>query len=165
MATNMLEGRSIVCFAHDWNGDPTSKTHIMRILARRNRILWINSIGMRRPTASRADLRRMAAKLRRTLQGCVEVEPNLFVGNPLVLPLPGLAAADTLNAYVLSAWIRRLCRRHGLDRPILWTFLPNVHRLVGRLNERMVIYHCVDEYSAFSNVPRDALIQMERNLL
>jgi hypothetical protein len=29
----------------------------------------------------------------------------------------------------------------------------------------MVIYHCVDEYSAFSNVPRDALIQMERDLL
>lgn len=165
MAIHMLEGRSIVCFAHDWNGDPTSKTHIMRILARRNRVLWINSIGMRRPTASRADLRRMAAKLRRTLQGCVEVEPNLFVGNPLVLPLPGLVAADTLNAYVLSAWIRQLCRRHGLDRPILWTFLPNVHRLVGRLNERMVIYHCVDEYSAFSNVPRDALIQMERSLL
>jgi glycosyltransferase involved in cell wall biosynthesis len=161
----MLEGQSIVCFAHDWNGDPTSKTHIMRILARRNRILWINSIGMRRPTASRADFRRMAAKLRRTFQGSVQVEPNLFVGNPLVLPLPGIAAADTLNTYVLSAWIRQLCRRHRLDRPIFWTFLPNVHRLVGRLNERMVIYHCVDEYSAFSNVPREALIQMERSLL
>ena len=161
----MLEGHSIICFAHDWDGDPTSKTHLMRILARRNRILWVNSIGMRRPTTSQADLRRIVGKLRRTFQGCIEVEPNLLVANPLVLPLPGVAAADTLNTYVLSVWLRRLCRHHGLDRPVLWTFLPNVHRLVGHLNERMVIYHCVDEYSAFSNVPRDALIQMERQLL
>ncbi len=48
----MIEGRSIICFAHDWKGDPTSKTHIMRILSEKNRILWVNSIGMRRPTAS-----------------------------------------------------------------------------------------------------------------
>jgi glycosyltransferase involved in cell wall biosynthesis len=161
----MLEGHSIVCFAHDWHGDPTSKTHIMRILARRNRVLWVNSIAMRRPTASASDLRRMTTKLQRAIQGCVEVEPNLFVGSPIVLPLPGIAAADALNAVVLSAWVRHLSRRRGMTRPILWTFMPNVHRLVGRLNEQLVIYHCVDEYSAFSNVPRGALIQMERKLI
>ncbi len=161
----MLEGTSIICLAHDWGGDPTSKTHIMRILAKRNRVLWVNSIGMRRPRASGSDLRRLAAKLRRGLAGCVEVEPNIFVANPLVLPLPGVALADQLNARILAAWLRRLCGRHGLKRPILWTFLPNVHRLLGRLDEQMVIYHCVDEYSAFSGVSREALIRMERDLL
>jgi glycosyltransferase involved in cell wall biosynthesis len=161
----VLEGASIICFAHDWGGDPTSKTHIMRILAKRNRVLWVNSIGMRRPRASGRDLRRLAAKLRRSLAGCVEVEPNLFVANPLVLPLPGVALADQLNAGILAAWLRRLCRRHGLKRPILWTFLPNVHRLLGRLDEQMVIYHCVDEYAAFAGVSRESLIRMERDLL
>src|SRR5206468_12779043 len=102
MATNMLEGQSIVCFAHDWHGDPTSKTHIMRILARRNRILWVNSIGMRRPSASRSDVMRLASKLRRSLGGCREVEPNLFVASPLAVPLPGLPLADRLNARLLS---------------------------------------------------------------
>jgi glycosyltransferase involved in cell wall biosynthesis len=29
----------------------------------------------------------------------------------------------------------------------------------------MVIYHCVDEYSAFSGVPRDALMRMEQDLV
>ena len=47
-----LRGRDLLCFSHDWNGDPLSKNHLMRILARQNRILWINSIGYRRPTAS-----------------------------------------------------------------------------------------------------------------
>lgn len=161
----MMEGLSIICFAHDWGGDPTSKTHIMRLLAKRNRVLWVNSIGMRRPTASRADLRRILSKLHRGLSGCREVEPNLFVTNPLVLPLPGVAAADWLNAKLLAVSLRRLCRRHGLERPLLWTFLPTMNRLVGRLGERLVIYHCVDEYSAFSGVPRDALLRMERDLI
>jgi glycosyltransferase involved in cell wall biosynthesis len=161
----LLEDLSIVCFANDWGADPTSKTHIMRILARKNRVLWVNSLGMRRPTASRRDLRRIAAKFRQGLTGCREVEPNLFVANPLVLPLPGVGLVDELNAQVLAAWLRRLCRRHGFERPLLWCFPPHVGRFVGRLNERMVIYHCVDEYSAFSGVPRDALMRMERELI
>jgi len=161
----VLEGLPILCFANDWEGDPTSKTHIMRILARTNRVLWVNSVGMRRPTASRRDLRRIAAKLGRSLGGCVEVEPNLFVANPLVLPLPGVPLVQRLNTAILAAWLRRLCRRHGLERPILWTFPPHVNQLIGRLGERLVVYHCVDEYSAFAGVPREALIRMERDLI
>jgi glycosyltransferase involved in cell wall biosynthesis len=161
----MLEGASIICFAHDWDGDPTSKTHIMRILARRNKILWVNSIGMRRPTVSGRDVRRLVRKLRRALGGCREVEANLFVTNPLVIPLPGVPAADRVNTAILAASLRRLGRRLGFERPILWTFLPNVNRLVGRLSERLVIYHCVDEYAAFSGVDRETLVAMERDLV
>lgn len=160
-----LEGESIICFAHDWGGDPTSKTHIMRILARKNRVLWVNSIGMRRPAASGRDLRRVFDKLGKGLQGCQEVEPNLFVANPMVVPLPGWGLADRVNAGLLAAMLRRLCLRHGLRNPILWTFMPNVGRLLGRLGERLVIYHCVDEYSAFSGVSREAIARMERDLV
>jgi glycosyltransferase involved in cell wall biosynthesis len=161
----VLEGTSIICFAHDWHGDPTSKTHIMRILARKNTILWVNSIGMRRPTASRSDLRRLGAKLRSGLSACREVEPGIFVLNPLVLPLAGISWADRLNGALLATHLRLLCRRLGMKRRILWTFLPTVHRLLGRVGEEVVIYHCVDEYSAFSGVPREALIRMEQDLV
>lgn len=161
----MIEGMSIICFAHDWEGDPTSKTHIMRILAKRNRVLWVNSIGMRRPNASSRDLRRIVTKLQKSFAGCIEMEPNILVTNPLVVPLPGFALADRLNTYILVKWLRRLCRRHGFERPILWTFLPNTNYLVGHLDEHMVIYHCVDEYSAFSGVAREVLIQMEHDLI
>jgi glycosyltransferase involved in cell wall biosynthesis len=160
-----LEGASIICFAHDWGGDPTSKTHIMRILARRNRVLWVNSIGMRRPAASGRDLRRIVDKLAKGLRGCREIEPNLFVANPLVVPLPGWDLADRINAGILAASLRRLCLRHALQDPILWSFLPNVGRLLGRLKERLVIYHCVDEYSAFSGVSRETIARMDRDLV
>jgi glycosyltransferase involved in cell wall biosynthesis len=161
----MLENDSIICFAHDWEGDPTSKTHIMRILAKKNRVLWVNSIGMRRPTASRADFGRMALKLRRGLAGCREVEPNLHVVSPLTLPFPGSRVASGINASLLEITLRRFSRRLGLRRPILWSFLPNVSPLLGRLGERMVIYHCVDEYSAFTGVPGETLKRMETDLI
>src|SRR5215216_5475299 len=88
-----LCGRDIVCFSHDWGGDPLSKNHLMRLVARRNRVLWVNSIGYRAPTASRADAARAVRKLRQALQPVREVEPNLFVLNPLAIPSYGRAWA------------------------------------------------------------------------
>jgi glycosyltransferase involved in cell wall biosynthesis len=85
--------------------------------------------------------------------------------SPLTLPLPGVPAADRLNAALLSARLRRACRRLGITRPMLWTFMPNVGGLLGRVDERLVIYHCVDEYAAFTGVPREAIERMERDLV
>ncbi|TMQ13770.1 MAG: glycosyltransferase family 1 protein, partial [Candidatus Rokuibacteriota bacterium] len=99
----MIRNESIICFAHDWSGDPTSKTHIMRILSEKNRILWVDSIGMRRPTVSGRDARRLARKLRQITRGLVTVNANLHVASPLVLPLPGVPGVDRLNATLLSA--------------------------------------------------------------
>jgi glycosyltransferase involved in cell wall biosynthesis len=161
----MIQGQSIICISQDWEGDPTSKKHIMRILSARNRVLWVNSIGMRRPTAAASDLRRLAAKLRRIVSGVRQVEPNLYVMDPPVLPLPGMAMAERVNRVVLAARLRNLCRRLHLQRPIVWTFLPNVNWLLGRLHEQMVIYHCVDEYSEFSGVPKEVIVRMERELI
>jgi glycosyltransferase involved in cell wall biosynthesis len=161
----MIRNESIICFAHDWNGDPTSKTHIMRILSEKNRILWVDSIGMRRPTVSGRDARRLARKLRQITRGLVAVNPNLHVASPLVLPLPGVPGVDRLNATLLSASLRYFARRAGLTRPIVWTFLPTTVGLLGRLGESRVIYHCVDEYSAFAGVPREALRRMEAELV
>src|SRR5262245_62275613 len=93
VAPPVLEGRDILCFSHDWTGDPLSKTHLMRLLARRNRILWVNSIGYRAPSATRADLGRVWKKLVAAQQPLREVEPNIFVLNPLAIPAYGSAVA------------------------------------------------------------------------
>ena len=160
-----LQGVPIVCFAHDFEGDPTSKTHIMRMLARDgSRVLWVNSIGLRRPGMSKGDARRILDKVRRSLRGCREVETNLFVTSPLAVPLHGMPMADRFNAALLGSMLRRLCRKLGLDRPIVWTFMPNVSGLLGACRERLLVYHCVDEYTAFSGVAKGAIGPMEEDL-
>ena len=81
-----MRGRDLLCFSHDWGGDPLSKNHLMRVLARDNRVLWVNSIGYRAPTASRADLSRAFRKLAAAFESIKEVERNIFALNPLAIP-------------------------------------------------------------------------------
>ena len=83
----VLEGRDVLCFGHDWTGDPLSKTHIMRLISQNNRVLWINSIGYRKVTATARDMRRIADKLKKFTERVREVEPNLFVLGPLAIPV------------------------------------------------------------------------------
>src|SRR6184192_1192142 len=94
---DVLRGRDILCFSHDWTGDPLSKTHLMRLLAKRNRVLWVNSIGYRTPSVNRSDLSRIFKKLSAAMSPITEVEPNLFVLNPLVIPAYGSQWIRTAN--------------------------------------------------------------------
>src|SRR3954464_9323870 len=96
-----LEGRDIICFSHDWSGDPLSKTHLMRLLARENRVLWVNSIGYRAPSASRAALGRACEKLVAAAGPLREPERNIFVFNPLAIPAYGRPALRELNRRLL----------------------------------------------------------------
>ena len=85
-AQDILRNRDIVCFAHDFSADPLSKTQIMRVLSRDNRILWVNSVGYRTPTVSKRDLKRIVRKLAASLKPVTEQAPSIFVLNPLTIP-------------------------------------------------------------------------------
>jgi glycosyltransferase involved in cell wall biosynthesis len=74
-------------------------------------------------------------------------------------------AANRVNASLLAVRLKGVCSRLGIERPMLWTFMPDVGGMIGRLGERLVVYHCVDEYAAFSGVPREAIARMERELV
>src|SRR4051794_23923179 len=135
-----IEGRDIVCFSHDWNGAPLSKTHLMRLLARDNRVLWVNSIGYRTPTASRADIGRAFRKLAAATQPIREVERNIFVLSPLAVPVYGRDSIRALNRHLLRLQVRRAMRRLGFRRPINWVFNPAAAVVAGALGEDTVIY-------------------------
>jgi glycosyltransferase involved in cell wall biosynthesis len=155
----------MLCFSHDWNGDPLSKTHLMRLLARDNRILWVNSIGYRAPTASTADLGRAFKKLSAALAPLAQPEPNLFVLNPIAVPAYGVPAVRAFNRLFLRHQIRRAMRKLGFKNPINWVFNPAAALVAGSLGEDLLIYYCVDEYTAFSGVASSALAEMEEGLL
>lgn len=161
-AAHVLKGRDILCFSNDWDGDPLSKTHIMKILSRENRILWVNSLANRRPKASPRDLGRIGKKLSDVLRGLSEPWPNLHVLGPLALPAFG-PAARKVNQVVFRRQVLHAMRKLGFRRPISWSFLPSSAPVSGHLGEDLVIYHCVDEFSAFTGTPSE-IAQMEAEL-
>jgi glycosyltransferase involved in cell wall biosynthesis len=154
----------MLCFGHDWSGDPLSKTHIMRILARDNRILWINSIGYRAPTASASDFRRIVNKLKAAAQPVKEIERNLWVLNPLAIPAYGIPAMRVVNRALLRLQVVRAMRRLGFRRPINWVFNPTAAVVAGALGEDTLVYYCVDEFTAFSSIAGQ-LAELEAQLL
>ncbi|MFO0813224.1 MAG: glycosyltransferase [Gemmatales bacterium] len=164
-AASLLRGRDMLCFSHDWKSDPLSKTHLMRQLSKDNRILWINSIGYRAPTASTRDIKRAWAKLQAATESVKEVIPNLYVLSPLAIPAWGKPWIQSLNRRLLVWQVKRAMRQLRFTSPINWVFNPAAAVVTGRLNESQIIYYCVDEYTAFSGVPSEALIKMEQQLL
>ena len=161
----MMSGQNIICFANDWDADPTSKHQVMRVLARKNQVLWVESIGLRRPGASAGDASRILKKIRKFVRGPVCVVPNLHVVTPLVIPFHDMKGVPTFNAWFLAHYIRRQASRLGMKDFQLWTFLPTTAPMIRYLKPQKVIYYCVDEWSAFSFLNGRLMEQMEADLI
>jgi glycosyltransferase involved in cell wall biosynthesis len=165
LARRALRGRDLVVFSNDWDGDPLSKVHIMRILSRDNRVLWVNSIGNRAPKANAHDARRIFKKLATFTEGIREVEPNLFVLAPLAIPFYGSELVRSANRELLRLQVLRAMKQLHFKRPISWSFLPASAPVSGTLGEEFVVYHCVDEFSAFSDTNGRHIAELEERLL
>ena len=144
-----LEGRDIVCVGFsDWGKDVlTNEQHLLVRLAERNRILYVESLGLRRPQLAGRDLRRMARRAIRGLLPARSVD-GLHVLSPLVLPVHSRAAARRFNAQVLPWLVKRAADRIGLRDPLLWTFVPQAEVLLGRLRPSKVLYYADDDHGA-----------------
>ncbi|MBK7393993.1 MAG: glycosyltransferase [Chloracidobacterium sp.] len=162
LKTGTLRGRDILCFSHDWTGDPLSKTHLMRVLAKENRILWINAIANRMPTTSSKDLSRIYKKLKSFTEPIREVEPNILVLNPLAIPAYGNKTIVSLNQRSLVRQVKKAMRKLGFSNVINMVFNPAAGMIAGKLGESELIYYCVDEYTAFTG--SSALKEIEENL-
>ena len=161
----MIQGNDIICFCNDWDGDPLSKKQIVRRLAEKNRILWVNSTGTRNPTVSVRDMRRAWKKLVEFCRGCRPVTENISLFCPLVIPFHGSSVARWINRRFFAWSLRRACCKLGFRHPITLTFVPTSADVVGSLGEQHVIYYCVDEYSQFTGTDQRALAEMERRLI
>jgi len=137
----------------------------MQRLAKRNRVLWVNSIGNRNPTASVHDLKRVIKKLRDFTRGAKKVDEGIHVFAPLAVPFHGSATARWINRNALRWSLQRECRKLGFRNPITWTFVPASAEVAGSLGERTLIYHCVDEFSEFTGTDKAAIVSLEQRLM
>lgn len=144
-----LHGRDIVCVGFaDWDTELwTNQHHLMSRLAHENRVLFVESIGLRQPQLAGRDLKRMWRRLRRGL-GSPRQANGLYVISPLVVPLHRYRVVRELNRRLLPLLVRRAIRRLGLAQPILWAYVPQAEVLIDALHPELVVYHCVDDIAA-----------------
>lgn len=160
----MMRDKTILCFASGYEAPPTSKHHVMHLLAERNTVLWVNYHASRAPSVSGSDLRYMAAKLGQVFGGMKRPRPNLHVLTPLVLPLPGQAWARQLNRRMLIWQIRHALGRIGRGPVQVWSFTPDVSYLLGHFDEEKVVYYCVDDHASFTGYDAQQVRRDEEEL-
>jgi glycosyltransferase involved in cell wall biosynthesis len=158
-----LRGRDIVCVGFaDWDTDLwTNQHHLMSRLARQNRVLFVESLGLRRPQFAGRDIARIARRLRRGLAP-PRAADGLYVLSPLVLPLHRHAAVRALNRRLLPLFVRRAARRLGMSRPILWAYVPQAESLIGALDPELVVYHSVDDVGAQEGIDAQSFAPVEQ---
>jgi hypothetical protein len=103
-----MAGENIICFARDWFENPTSNNHVMAELAKRNRVLWLNSVATRTPSMSGRDIKKIVRKLAGFFKGTKKVQDNLYVYSPIVIPLPYNRTAAAINRWILRITLKVL---------------------------------------------------------
>ena len=151
----------------DWdNPFWTNKQHVACELARTgHRVLYVESLGLRRPSASAQDMGRLWRRLKRGLKPPRQVRPNLWVWSPLVVPLQRFALVRGLNKLLVRGGVKLWSAALGLKPTLLWTYNPMTVRFVSLASYPHTVYHCVDEIKAQPGMPVQEIERAETELM
>ncbi len=164
----MLKGHDIIYLAgHDFGivDSKVSTDHIAQHLSRENRILYVESVGLRAPKATAKDMSRIGRKLSKFFRPPKQISERFWVLTPLAGPVHHVPGARWMNQQLLTAHIRWASRRLHFRRPVVFVFLPTMGGVVSRLGEAVSVYYCTDEHAAFPGVDGPSVRRAEEDLL
>ncbi len=160
-----LENQDIICISSvDWDPIWTRKQQVMSRLPKSNRILYVEPpISLLSPFKDPTCWKKWVAWRR----GLRRWRENIYLYSPpVILPFGNVyRPVNWLNQAWLAPALRAAARALGFRRPILWTYLPNTADLVGKLEEKLVIYDCVDEHAAYTGFRPETVSALEKKLL
>ena len=121
---------------------------IMRRLARRWPVLFVNSLGVRMPSLrhDRHFAARIGRKLKSFARGLAHIENGFWVFSPVTAPG---AAVASLSRWALAPQIRIAAARAGIRRPLLWIHCPPGVALIDQLPHTAVVMQRTDRFEAF----------------
>lgn len=168
-----LNGENIICFAGEdwWYHNPHSNLHIMKEFAKHNRVLFVNSIGVRMPDFKTDPYawKRIFGKLKSLAKYIKLAEPNIYVMTPLAIPLlkGSEVAIRAINRNILNFQLRLALGWLKMKDPILWVCLPTMKDVAMRLNRKAkcFAYYCVDNIAHFEGGNPAELLTLERDIM
>jgi len=129
---------------------------IMRRIARQWPVLFVNSLGVRMPSAvdGRKFLGKIGRKLKSLGNGLVNVENRFWFFSPVAVPG---SAGLLLSSWALAPQIRMAAARAGIRRPLLWVHCPAGAALLDQIPAAAVVLQRTDRFEAFPEA-RGALV-------
>lgn len=166
----MLNNRDIVVFSDDWGRHPSSCQHLVKELLLFNRVIWVNTIGMRSPRFSINDLKRSIEVVGGWLQKKGESEydempENLTVVSPVMIPYNNIPLVRRFNRISIRRTLRSLIEKQGMKDVLVMSTFPCTCDSVGDFDESIYIYYCVDDFVNWPDVDLKMVDAMEAKLL
>ena len=134
----------IIISTADWdNPFWTNKQHTAKSLADLgHRVIYVDSLGLRRPTVTATDSKRIYNKFKRMVNGVRQVEKNIWVIAPFSIPFQDNKLIRIFNEKILIYKIKKIMRSLNFENPILWTYNPLTSFLIGKFNEKKAEHMC-----------------------
>ncbi len=148
-----LQGYGVIYFGNEWFAENrTSSHHVAERLVQHVPVLYVDSPGMRPPSGSGRDIRRLFRKLAEAMRKPRRIGPNLWHCTVPQIPFRGIPGVALLNKW-FGVWaVQRARRAVGFERVISWFVVPHPGFMANKLGEDLCVYYCIDDYSAHPGV-------------
>lgn len=130
-----------------------------------DKIIYIDSLGIRKPKASKGDILRILKRFKALFKPYKKVSDNIWIVSPFVIPLHRFKIVKIFNDLFLSFIIKILMFFLNFKEYMIWTYSPVTNTIVDKFSPCTIVYHCVDNLSALPNVDKDILKQKEIELI
>ncbi len=144
----------------------TNKQHVAVELAKLDyRVFYIDSLGLRRPSVSTQDGKRIIKRIKKAIKPPIEVRKNIWVWSPILIPFQSKKIIRKVNFFLLNNWLDYWLDKLEFNKNIFWTYNPLTMDLFDVQKYDKLIYHCVDEIKAQPGMPVKILERAEKNLI
>ena len=143
----------------------TNKQHVACALAAEGeRVLYVESLGLRSVQAKTQDFRRILRRLILGLRFIRSVRPGIWVLSPLVLPGGSHGLALRLNRLMVRFYVSLACWLLRFRSPWLWTYNPLTLLYLPLRGFALSIYHAVDAVQEQPCMPKSLIESQESRL-
>ena len=143
----------------------TNKQHVACALAAEGeRVLYVESLGLRSVQVKSQDFRRILRRLFLGLRFLRSVRPGIWVLSPLVLPGGSYGLALRLNRLMLRFSVYLACWLLRFRSPWLWTYNPLTLLYLPLKGFALSIYHAVDAVQEQPCMPKSLIESQESRL-
>lgn len=162
---NPLAGHELIVFGPDWNRHPSTGQHLIQCFLDSSKVIWVETVGLRKPALNFHDLKRSVQKVVDFLSGRrIKATPqhsNLRVLSPPTLPFTGSSIIRRFNRWSVARAVRRQTIRLGFIKPVLMVCAPSHASYIGHLGEAASIYLSMDDYALWPGMDAAHIARME----
>jgi len=165
----VITGDNIIYFGPGkWDGMWRNRHQLMSRFARKNKVMYVEPVvslsKLRRGDYSWSDFWQAVKRKRVT-----KTKENVFIYHSLpYVPISGRFPVDKITWWIWNLLFRSTLKKLDFSNPIIWLSRLEMSYFIGNFDEKMVIYHVVDEYLAYPGVTeedRERLEHSEKQLL